>query len=158
MTANSKAKVERIYIAANSEAPAQQVESAELEAGKGIRGDRYHKSSSDALAKGTEANQNHVTLIAREELDQFLVNNNSQLDYGDFRRNIISSGVDLNALVGKEFRVGSALCRGFELCEPCSYLKANVHSAVLPDLVHRGGLRAVILEGGSVETGSEIVF
>mgnify|MGYP001031712469 CR=1 FL=1 len=148
--------VERVYITPESELPLQQVQSAELEAGKGIKGDRYHQMSSAALAEGKQANQNHVTLISREELDAFLANNNADIDYGNFRRNIICSGIDLNTLVGKEFRVGTALCKGFELCEPCAFLKATVHSAVLPELVHKGGLRAVIIEDGIVETGNEI--
>ncbi len=151
-----KGTVERIYITANSKAPIQLLQSAQLEAGKGIKGDRYHQKSSAALAEGKEARQNHVTLIAREELDQFLANNDADMDYGEFRRNIVSSGVDLNALVGTEFRIGSALCRGFELCEPCAFLKATVHPAVLPSLVHKGGLRAVILEDGYIKTGGKI--
>ncbi|MBT3531123.1 MAG: sulfurase [Gammaproteobacteria bacterium] len=155
---NSAGSVEGIYVATNSKDSVQQVQSAELEAGKGIKGDRYHSNSSAALADGKEPKQNQVTLISREELELFLANNNAELGYGDFRRNIVCSGIDLNALVGKEFRLGSALCRGFELCEPCSFLKATVHSAVLPELVHKGGLRAVILEDGMVDTGSKITL
>ena len=89
-------------------------------------------------------------------MDTFLARNNAEIDYGDFRRNIITSGVDLNALVGKEFLLGNVLCKGTELCEPCAFLAATVHRAVLPELINKGGLRATVLSDGEIGAGSEI--
>ena len=67
-----------------------------------------------------------------------------------------TADIDLNALVGKRFRVGTALCEGVELCEPCSKLARTVSRQVLPHLVHRAGLRAAIIESGDIEPGDTI--
>ncbi len=150
--------VEEIYIAPNKRDTVQRVSSAMLQAGRGIVGDRYHRKSEKLIDLGSVVPDNHVTLIAKEELDVFLGNHENDLCSGDFRRNIITSGIDLNALVGKEFSVGAALCRGVELCEPCAPLAGLVHSAVLPELVHKAGLRAVIVEDGEVEVGAGITL
>lgn len=149
-------KVEAIYIAQNRRDVVKQVDSATLKAGRGIVGDRYYGNSEKLIDAGGVVPDNHVTLIAKEELDNFLSTHESNLNYGDFRRNIITSGIDLNALVGKEFSVGDAICRGTELCEPCAPLSRLVHPAVLSDLVHKAGLRAVIVKDGEVEVGGEI--
>jgi len=149
-------KVEAIYIAQSRRDAVKQVDSAILKAGRGIVGDRYHTNAEKLIDADSVVPDNHLTLIAKEELDDFLSTHESNLDYGDFRRNIITSGIDLNALVGKEFSVGDAICRGTELCEPCAPLSRLVHPAVLPDLVHKAGLRAVIVKDGEVEVGGEI--
>ena len=149
-------KVEEIHIAPQTSSMVQQVDQARLETGKGIVGDRYHEIAGILMNRNQTVPDNHLTLIAKEELDTFVTNHQSELKYGDFRRNIVTSGIDLNALVGKKFKVGGALCQGMELCEPCTTLARTVHSAVLPELVHRAGLRATILSDGKVEVGGPI--
>lgn len=148
--------VESIFIANGKRQKVEPLEFATLVAGKGILGDRYHLMSSNMLAKGKSPPLNHITFIAQEELDIFLKRHGATLGYGDFRRNVVTSGIDLNTLAHKEFKVGTALCRGVELCEPCQVLSRKVYSAVIPDLVHRAGLRAIILEGGEVKLGDAI--
>lgn len=141
------AQVEHIYIASEKRGPIQELPAATLDAGKGIKGDRYYDSGDDRI---------HVSLIDKAMLDAFISAQHAELGYGDFRRSIVTSGVDLNALVGKVFYVGDVRLRGTELCEPCAWLAANVHPAVLPDLVHKAGLRAVVEEGGSIGPGTAI--
>ncbi|MCG8414846.1 MAG: MOSC domain-containing protein [Pseudomonadales bacterium] len=147
-------KVESIYIASGKREPVQQVQSAVLEAGKGIVGDRYHSLACATLAKDMEVPANHVSFVAAEELDAFMSRHDLKLDYGEFRRSVITSGIDLNELEGKRFRVGGAVCYGEELCEPCSYLARTVHSAVLPELDARAGLRCTVIESGTIEPGA----
>lgn len=153
-----KGKIERIYIASKCRETVVQIPSATLEAGKGIVGDRYHTKSEKLLAAGKPAADNHLSLIAKEQLDNFLSSNNVAIDYGDFRRSLITSGIDLNTLVDREFSIGDVVCRGVGLCEPCAFLAATVHRAVRPELVHKAGLRAVIVTGGNVRTGDEITY
>ena len=76
---------------------------------------------------------------------------------GEARRNVVTRGIDLNALVGRRFRVGDAECVGRRLCEPCAHLQRLTHPGILRDLVHRGGLRADILEGGAIRVGDTVV-
>lgn len=144
-------KVERIYIAPEHGAAVQQINEAVLEQGKGIVGDRYF-----GLDHEPDKPEPHITLIAEEELAQFLAEHDADLDYGDFRRNIITLGINLNELVEKEFTVGGLRLRGSELCEPCATLARTVHQKILPGLVHKAGIRAAILESGTIHPGDDI--
>ena len=150
--------LEHIYLVAEKRGETEAREKIELEAGLGIVGDRYHTYAKRCLSTEDPVPENHLSLIDKSVLDDFLANRakDSDLTYADFRRNLITSGIDLNALVDKEFMVGSARCRGVELCEPCAFLAATVHRGVLPGLVNRGGLRSIIIKSGNAEIGSTI--
>jgi MOSC domain-containing protein YiiM len=74
----------------------------------------------------------------------------------DHRRNVVIRGTDLNSLVGREFTLGEARCRGSRLCEPCAHLDRLNGGGVLRPLVHRGGLRADIVAGGTVRVGDRL--
>lgn len=150
------AQVEQIFIAREKRSPVVEVAEAFLETGLGIKGDRYYAASEAALGRGEETDINQVTLIDKAALDEFLSEQDSDLGYGDFRRSIVTSGIDLNALVDKEFYLGDVKLLGTELCEPCAWLSANVHEAVLPGLVHKAGIRAVIHNSGTIKPGTEI--
>jgi len=150
------ATVENIFITKTRREQPQEITAVKLEAGKGIVGDRYHQRSMEFLAAGDQVQSNHISLISREELDGFLERNDADIAYADFRRNVLTSGIDLYGLIGKKFRLGSALCQGVEDCEPCAFLAATVHRAVLPDLKKRAGLRAIILEDGNLNVGDTI--
>jgi MOSC domain-containing protein YiiM len=69
------------------------------------------------------------------------------------RRNLVTRGVPLNHLVGREFRVGPVRLLGTRLCEPCAYLEGLTQKGVLAGLIHRGGLRADIVAGGTIRVG-----
>jgi MOSC domain-containing protein YiiM len=148
--------VENIYITKIRREQPQPIESAQLEAGKGIAGDRYHERSLELLAAGNDVQANHLSLISKDELDAFLAHNDTQIDYGNFRRNVLTTSIDLHGLIGKKFKLGGALCQGVEDCEPCAFLAATVHRAVLPELKKKAGLRAIILEDGEVNIGDTI--
>jgi MOSC domain-containing protein YiiM len=150
------ARVEQIFIAEEVRGPVKELQQAYLEAGMGIRGDRYYQAAQAAIACGETAGINQVTLIDKARLDEFLAEHDSDLGYGEFRRSIITSGIELNDLVDKSFMVGDARLRGTELCEPCAWLKQNVHEAVLPDLVHKAGLRAIVESSANISPGAEI--
>jgi MOSC domain-containing protein YiiM len=125
----------------------------ELRAGRGIVGDRYFDGTGTFSA--SEKHGQQLTLIEAEVLDA-LRDDDLHLSPVDVRRNIVTRGIDLNALVGQEFQVGTARCIGRRLCEPCSHLQRLTGAALLRAMVHRGGLRADILQSGSVEVGDAI--
>jgi MOSC domain-containing protein YiiM len=73
------------------------------------------------------------------------------------RRNIVTRGVPLNHLVGRQFRVGrDVVLQGVRLCEPCDYLESLTLSGVRGGLIHRGGLRADIISGGTIRVGNRV--
>jgi MOSC domain-containing protein YiiM len=91
-----------------------------------------------------------LTLVEAEVLDEI------QLSWEDARCNIVTTGISLNALVGKRFHTGPVECVGRRLAEPCAHLEKLTRPGLLRPLVHRGGLRADILSGGTISIGDEI--
>ena len=150
------AKVKEIYIAKKGLSPVFQ-RSAQVEAGKGVVGDRYYNGEGTFSAKLEGNRKREITFIAAEEIDAFNSAQSESLGYGDVRRNIVTQGVQLRDLIGKEFTIGSASFLGIEHCEPCAHLASTVNSKVLPHLAHTG-LRAAILSSGTIEVGQEIAF
>lgn len=127
----------------------ERMDRVELAAGQGIVGDRY---SQDLGGKPTE----EVTLIEQEALTAALRDCQLEIAHIECRRNLLTSGVPLNHLVGKRFRVGAAELEGIELCEPCSHLERLTEKKVVKALLHRGGLRARIVAGGTIQPGDPI--
>jgi MOSC domain-containing protein YiiM len=142
--------VEAITVRETSESPAGAVERARLVSGRGLEGDRYYAA---AGAGPGEA----LTLIASEALEGLEADTGIRLSAADSRRQVLTRGIDLNMLVGREFTVGGVRCLGVELCEPCAHLQAVTQDGVLSGLVHRGGLRADVLTDGEVAVGDPIV-
>jgi len=147
-----------VAIVTTSEAgtPLRSVAEATLESGKGLVGDRYYKHGGTFSEQLKESGDWELTLIESEEIHRFNVSHGLSLPPGSFRRNIITSGVSLNELVGQRFSVGSALLEGMRLCEPCAHLGKLIGSAVVKGMVHRAGLRARIITGATVRVGSQI--
>jgi MOSC domain-containing protein YiiM len=146
-----------IWIAARHGEPLREQAGAMLEAGKGIVGDRYHPAATGDDGPGKPSPGQAVTLIESEEIERFNAARGGALDAGAFRRNLVTRGIRLNDLVGRRFRVGAATLEGVEWCETCRYLAETCHRAVLPELVHRAGLRARIADGGAVAPGDAVV-
>lgn len=149
-------RVIEIHIATQSDTPAESQASVELEAGHGIVGDRHFLPQQALVMDDTPRRKEDISIISADELDAFNAQFDLSIPYGEFRRNIITRDIDLNALVGKRFRIGTVLCEGMELCEPCSKLARTVNRLVLPHLVHRAGIRAAVIEDGQVVPGDTI--
>jgi hypothetical protein len=145
--------VEVLLTAAHAEDAVQTHSSVELRAGRGIVGDRYFEGTGTFSA--SEKHGQQLTLIEGEVLDA-LRDDGLHLTPVDARRNVVTRGIDLNALVGQEFQIGTVRCIGRRLCEPCSHLQRLTGTALLRPMVHRGGLRADILTSGTVRVGDAI--
>jgi hypothetical protein len=153
-------EVVSIHIAPQGAAPMETVGEVRAVPGRGLAGDRYFAGRGHYSSKASFGGR-EVTLIeieAIEALSEGVVNAEGQrlgikLAPGDARRNIVTSGVPLNHLVGRTFLVGPVLMRGARLCEPCTHLEGLTQAGVLGGLVHRGGLRAQILTEGVIRPG-----
>lgn len=145
--------VEAIALAPDAEAAVVLVQEATARAGGGLDGDRYgagRGTFSNPSARGVD-----LTLIEAESIDALALES-GRLRYEDARRNIVTRGIDLNALVGERFAVGDVACLGQRLCEPCAHLQRLTLPGTLRALVHRGGLRADVVGGGVIRVGDEI--
>ena len=78
------------------------------------------------------------------------------LSWEQGRRNIVTRGIALNALVGERFTIGPVECIGRRLAEPCSQLEKLTRPGILRPLVHRAGLRADILTSGAISLGDDV--
>jgi MOSC domain-containing protein YiiM len=144
--------VVEINIAPRREELPQPVERIRAVAAQGLEGDR--KFSPEPRAD--DERDRDLTLIAAEALEGLTEDTGIELTAAESRRNVLTRGIDLNALVGQRFRVGEVECEGLQLCEPCSHLQGLTEPGVLRGLVHRGGLRAAILSGGEIAVGDPI--
>jgi hypothetical protein len=137
-----------LLVAAKAEAPLVQVDEVLAIAGRGLEDDRYGAGRGTFSAPGGRGYE--LTLIEAEVLDEI------GLSWEQARRNIVTRGVALNALVGRRFTIGSVECVGRRLAEPCAHLEKLARPGLLRPLVHRGGLRADILVGGRIAVGDTV--
>lgn len=124
--------------------------------GKGLDGDRYAAGAGTFTPRSDRLRGYDVTLIESEVLDQLTLADGTRLAPQESRRNLVTRGIDLNALVGREFRIGTVLAFGQRLCEPCVHLQRLTRPGVVAGLAHRGGLRADLLTGGEIRVGDRI--
>lgn len=141
--------VAAILTAADAESPLARVDSVDAVAGRGLKGDRYYdgRGTFSGPGRGYE-----LTLVEAEVLESV------DLSWEDARRNIVTRGIALNALVGQRFRIGAVECIGRRLAEPCAHLEKLTRSGLLRPLVHRGGVRADILESGTISVGDSVAL
>ncbi len=125
------------------------INQAILHKNKGIVNDRYYESFKD--------NYEQVTLIESEKIDEFNKKTKNKFKYKDFRRNIITSGINLNNTLTKKIQINNVILKVHQLCQPCKYLqnKLGVENLVKL-LVHKSGVRAEILRSGEISTYSHI--
>jgi hypothetical protein len=140
-------RVVGVLLAPAAEAPLVRVEEALAVPGRGLEGDRY------AAGRGTFSSPGRgyeLTLVEAEALADV------ELSWEDARRNVVVEGLGLNALVDRHFRVGEVECVGRRLAEPCAHLERLARPGIMRPLVHRAGLRADILAGGTIRVGDEV--
>ncbi len=141
-------KVESILIRPKRGGPVQIVSACEVNAGYGIVGDHHYRMGCP--------DKDQITLIETEALEAATRDYSTPLSHEESGRNLLTSGVYLNHLVGKTFKIGSASFKGIELCEPCGTLERTSRKGVIKALIHRGGLRAEILQSGHIKAGDSL--
>ena len=145
--------IEFIYVAPTATAPTVSVNEALAIPGVGLEGDRY------ALGKGTFSKPEpdfELTLIEAEAIEALKRDYNVELAPREARRNLVTRGIALNHLVGRDFQIGEVRAHGIRLCEPCDHLQRLTGRQLIKGLRHRGGLRAQILTPGSIRVGDSL--
>jgi hypothetical protein len=138
-----------IWITASAGQPLRSLQMVRAVAGQGLAGDR-HVLGTGTFPSGLPGSA--LTLIEAEVCESF----DPPVRPGEHRRNLVTRGVELNGLVGREFMIGQVRCRGMRLCEPCRVMDGYASRPLLRALVHRGGLRADILDDGEIHVGDRI--
>ena len=143
-------RVEAIFLSPEHGELPTPVERVHARAGRGLEGNRYYWD------EGTAPSGCAITLIASEAVEAVAGEGDVSVEPAATRRNVLTRGIDVNALVGKRFRIGAVECEGVELCEPCTTLEAMTQPGVVKAFVHRAGLNADILTDGEISVGDPV--
>ena len=143
------AEVFKLGIAAKNNQPIKEVNSIEVLANKGIVGDRHFNDFNDPY--------NQLSLIESENIDEYNIKFGLNIPYINFRRNIITKGIQLNDLIGKKLQIGNVELEGVELCRPCRHLTEMLNQKnILKEFMRKGGLRCKILSSSKISIGDKI--
>jgi MOSC domain-containing protein YiiM len=151
-----KGRVVSLHVCATAGAPVRSVREVRAVAGKGLEGDRYYRQSGTFSSEPGPGRD--VTLIEIEAIEALRRDYGVELGPGESRRNIVTAGVALNHLVGTQFKVGDVVLHGARFCEPCAHLERLTAKGVQRGLIHRGGLRAEIVSGGTIRVGDDVAL
>ena len=118
-------------------------------ANQGVVGDRHFKDFNDPY--------NPLSLIESENIDYYNIKFGLNISYVNFRRNIVTKGIQLNDLVGKKILVGNVEVEGIDLCRPCRHLTEVLgQDNILKEFLRRGGLRCQVLSSSNIKVGDKI--
>ena len=127
------------------------IETSEIDliAGKGIVNDRHFKDYNDPF--------NQLSIIECENIDEYNFKNNLNIPYLNFRRNIVTSGIKLNDLVGKKILIGSVKLEVLDLCRPCRHLSEKLgRNDIIKEFLRKGGIRCQIMNDGKISLNNKI--
>ena len=142
-------KVFKLGITKDNNKKIKEVNSIEVVANKGVINDRHFKEFNDPYCQ--------VSLIESENIDYYNLKYGLNIEYLDFRRNIVTKGIQLNDLIGKQFLVGDTKLEGVDLCRPCRHLaKILNQDNIIKEFLRKGGLRCQILSSSTINLGDEI--
>mgnify|MGYP000176825309 CR=1 FL=1 len=142
-------EVFKIGITKSNDQSIKEVKQISLLAGKGILGDLHFHEYNDA--------RKQLTLIESENIDYYNNKFKTNYSYIDFRRNVVTQGIQLNELVGKKLLIGNVEVQGHDLCRPCKHLEKTLKGQdIIKEFLRRGGLRCEIIKLGNVNIGDEI--
>ena len=138
-------RLQSIHVAKGTRLPMRAVDSVEVEAGKGIVGDRYH---------GTR--HRHVTVQSAEALREAATAYGAEVPAGLTRRNLtVDQGV-VPREPGARIRVGPVLLEVVRVAAPCKLLDDTIGRGAQEALRRRAGSVCRVLEGGTIDVGDEV--
>ncbi len=146
-----------IHLADRGAAMPRPVRSVRALPGRGLEGDRYfHGKGSFQKPGETLIPAQEASLIEIESIEALQREHGIAIAPAESRRNILTRGIALNDLVGREFTVGGVRMKGIKLCRPCDHLEGLTKPGVKAGLNNRGGLRAQILNDGVIRVGDTV--
>jgi MOSC domain-containing protein YiiM len=117
----------------------------------GLQGDRR--------LDGSKGSARQVSIISVEFIRAIADNlGREHIPVDILRRNLLVSGINLNALRHQYFKIGDAVFQATAQCHPCSRMEACLGKGGLVAMLGYGGLCAKILESGEIKCGDELVY
>lgn len=116
-------------------------------AGRGIEGDRFLDYKKNYKGQ--------ITFFASEIFEVLAATlHMSNLSASVLRRNVLTAGIDLNTLIGRQFEIQGIQFIGHSECSPCHWMDQAFAPGTEQLLKGHGGLRAQILTGGTLRIDS----
>ena len=144
-------KVLEIGIVENKSNKIVNVNDVEVIKGKGLVGEKHFKEGNNKRFQ--------ITLIEIENINHYNKITRTTIPAIDFLRNIVTEGIQLNVLVGREFFIGTVKVKAHDLCRPCKNLQESLHQKnTVKELLNTGGLRCEILSSGKIFVDDQIIF
>ena len=144
-------KVFKIGISKKNGEKINDINEIEVLSGKGIMGDRHFHDYNGYKGQ--------ITLIEKENIDYYNNKYKTEISYIDFRRNIVTEGIELNNLIKKEIEIGIIKILPYQLCRPCLHLEQMLNSKdIIKEFLRRGGLRCEVLVSGKIKIGDKIII
>ena len=144
-------KVFKIGISKDDGQKINEISEIEVLSGKGILGDRHFRDYN--------GHKGQITLIEKENIDYYNNKYKTKIPYIDFRRNIVTEGIELNSLIEKEIEIGAIKILPYQLCTPCLHLEQMLNTKnILKEFSRKGGLRCEVLVSGKVKIGDKIII
>lgn len=131
-------------------APVQAVESTEAIVDLGLMGDRRCEGTPGSARQVTLINAEHIDVIAR-------LLGYDRIDPAQLRRNLVISGVNLQALRHQRFQIGEAIFEATAQCHPCGRMEQVLGRGGTAAMLGHGGLCAKIIQGGKIQVGDQVV-
>ena len=142
-------EVLKLGITNNNNKKIKEVKSFEVLANKGVIGDRHFKNFNDPFCQ--------LTLIESENIDYYNLKYGLNIPYIDFRRNIVTKGIQLYEVVGRKLKIGKVDVEVIDLCRPCRHLAEMLNQGnIIKEFLRRGGLRCQILSSSKISIGDKI--
>ena len=142
-------KVLKLGITSTNNKKIIEVDFINVLANKGVVGDRHFDDYNDPYCQ--------LSLIESENIDEYNIRFGLNISYIDFRRNIVTKGIQLNDLIGKKLSVGNVELEVIDLCRPCRHLTEMLDQRnVLKEFLRKGGLRCQILSSSKISVGDKI--
>ena len=144
-------KVLEIGISENKSNKIVNVNDVEAIKGQGLLGEKHFKENNKKRCQ--------ITLIEIENINHYNKITDTTIPALNFLRNIVTEGIQLNVLVGKEFFIGSVKVKAHDLCKPCKYLQESLQQKnTVKELLQTGGLRCELLSSGKIYVDDQIIF
>ena len=144
-------KVFKIGVCKKNSQKIYEINEIEVLSEKGILGDRHFNEHKD--------HKEQITLIEKENIDYYNNKYKTKIPYIDFRRNIVTEGIELNSLIEKEIEIGTIKILPYQLCTPCLHLEQMLNAKnILKEFPRKGGLRCEVLVSGKVKIGDKIII
>lgn len=128
-------------------APMQEIDNIEVSVEHGLAGDHYGKNGGNR----------QVTLIQAEHLEAVAKMLQLQaIDPADTRRNIVVSGINLQAFNERQFEIGEVVLEMTGICHPCSRFEESLGPGGYNAMRGHGGITAKVIQGGMIKKGDVV--